>query len=99
VALAVSEIALQARNQAWQPVARNDADRGDRFTIDQESLRNQDLILAEPVADGERHMLNASKLSKSEAGCAWISDAHAAPCLLHHHAAGYPDVGEMPDVA
>jgi len=48
VALAVSEIALQARNQAWQPVARNDANCGDRFTIGQESLRNQDLILAEP---------------------------------------------------
>jgi hypothetical protein len=47
VALAVSEIALQARYQAWQPVARNDANRGDS-TIDQESLRNQNVILAEP---------------------------------------------------
>jgi hypothetical protein len=95
VALAVSEIALQARNQAWQPVARNDANCGDRFTIGQESLRNQDLILAEPGFP----RLRLKGPLESEAGCAWISDADATPCLLHHHAAGYPDVGKMPDVA
>jgi hypothetical protein len=39
VALAVSKVALQARDQAWQPVACHDADGVDSSVFDQESLR------------------------------------------------------------
>jgi hypothetical protein len=39
VTLAVSKVALKACNQAWQPVMRHDADRGDRCSFDQEFLR------------------------------------------------------------
>jgi hypothetical protein len=74
VALAASKIAFQACNQAWQPIARYDADRGDRSFVDQEILR--------PSAGSARDARFSATLS--QASTRRIRRTPFAPEKRHH---------------